>query len=63
MALVYEITFHDDGTMTWQKIRFGARAVDGHAESEGYVDGVCLQDGKLYANILGKEVTAIADLD
>ena len=62
MALIYRIVFHDDGTMTWHKIRFGARTSDGQSENEGYVDGVCLNNGKLYANILNRNITAIMDI-
>ena len=63
MALVYRITFHDDGTMTWKRIRFTFPAIGGTGEISGYyVDGVCLRDGKLYANILGRDVVAIAEL-
>lgn len=61
MALVWKITLNDDGTMKWNRIRLRGRSAAG-SESEGYVDGVCLKDGKMYANILGKGYTAIADI-
>lgn len=63
MALVYRIKLNDDGTMRWDKMRFGFRNADGSGEATGYyVDGICAKDGKLYVNILGKYVTAVVDL-
>lgn len=58
---IFRVTFHDDGTMTWKKLRLRRRTAAG-AFAGGAVDGVCLRDGKLYANILGSGFTAIADL-
>lgn len=58
---IFRVTFHDDGTMTWKKLRLRRRTATGEFAS-GAVDGVCLRDGKLYANILSSGFTAIADL-
>lgn len=68
MARVFKITFNDDGTMKWQKIRFGYRKADGSGISEGAVDGLCIKDGKMYVNILNvsgqtnRNITAVADI-